>query len=751
MTASSNETTTLSGRLIRKQVFGDWAVGVFEGFDNGQYKIVGGLVETLELLQSYELTVKEVQHPKHGQQWETVAIAPYIELERASISKHLVRNFNGVGPKTAQQIVHWYEQNSSLEELRKVLAHEPWKLHGFMTAGTSKAVEFIYQARTAYSYLYTLMATRFGATGVSDPVLRRLSKWLAEMLPADTVDPVSDAFKLLAQDPYKPIIFVWGYTFSDADKLAGVMGGKSDDPVRLGAMAFSALKACSANEGHTYIPLDLLRRRVMEIDFTANAKLAVEYAGKLGYPMVLEDGHRCYLTSLLEAENSCRDVLIALTQRTYPLRGFASEAELVSEIKRAEDKAGWGYPLDESQRTSVIAMLHAPVRLHTMTAGPGCGKTSTMEIFAQLAGVSVIFCAPTGKAAKVLHARVSKYGFKATTIHQALEPSLSAPNGFLRNADNPLEAAMVVIDEASMLELVLFAALLDALPTGAHLVLMGDDDQLESIGAGRVLGDVLTLDADHQRLSVTHRNDGSILALIREVRTGHFTSPGWGHESDLQQMQIDMKNEQSFDFVQDVYLDAIKRHGIQGTVLLVPNRKGKRDQPGWNTTYLNHRLQGVLNAAGEPVKGTSLRLGDRIIVRRNMELVDASGLLAQVVNGDTGHVLSQQLSDDGQLQSLRLLLDEGRTVELGREVLDTIELAFVMTVHSAQGSEYSCVLFAVGNGASNFLNRSVFYTAISRTKRELQMFGSSDHFSSIARRSANPRFSALANKVQERE
>lgn len=745
MDASAATKITLQGRLIRKQTFGDWAVGVFEEFGGTQRKVVGALVETMEPLQPYELVVHEVTHPKHGLQLEAQSVAPYIGLERASLSNHLCRNFNGVGPKTAAQIIRWYEDKASLEELRRVLAYEPWKLHGFMTAGTTKGIEFIYQAKSAYSYFYTYMATRFGATGVSDPVIRRLSKWLTESISEETTDPVGDAFKLLAQDPYKPMLYVWGYSFSDADALASVMGGKSDDPVRLGAMAFNALKTCSGNEGHTYIPLDVLRRRILETDFGVDAKQAIEYATKLKYPIEIEEGVRCYHTPLMEAENDCASMIAALLMRCYPLRGFASEGDLISEIKKAELAAGWNHPLDESQRKAVIAMLHSNQRLHTVTAGPGSGKTATMEVFAQVAGMKVIFMAPTGKAAKVLYARVAKYGFQATTIHQALEPSLE---GFLRNEDRPLEAEIVVVDEASMLELTLAHALLLALPATAHLVLMGDFDQLQSIGPGNFLHDVLTLKADHQRLEHTHRNAGTILNLIRGINKGEFTPPDHDDSSEVMHLQLDMKDELSFDFLEDSYLDAVGRYGLQSTVLLVPNRKGKRDVKGWNTTYLNHRLQAILNATGGAVPGTQFRINDRVIIRRNMELDGESGQLVPVVNGDTGSVCGHECTEEGQLVMLRVLLDDGRNVNLGREFLDLIDLSYATTVHAAQGSEYQCVICVIANGPSSFLNRSVLYTALSRTKRELQLFGSTKHLQGIARRAPAARFSALATKVE---
>ena len=739
---------TLVGRLIRKQSFDDWAIGVFEESTGATHKVVGALVETLSEADTYELEVKEEMHAKHGLRLLVTAAVPYIGLEKESLVTHLIRNFNGVGPKTAHQIVHWYDLNSSYAELRRILAHEPWRLHGFVTAGTKKGIEFVYSASTGYSYLYTHLATRFGATGVADPVIRRIARWLSTAVGADCVDPIGDALKLFAQDPFKPVLSIWGYTFDAADTMARAMGGRSNDPVRLAGMAYHALKTVTGNEGHTYIPRDILNHAVLGIDFSIDPREAIKYALQLKYPMTIDANGRCYSDKLMHVEDDVASMLAVLMARSYPLRGFANESELNTEISQAEHVAGWGHPLDASQKSAVIAMLHANCRIHTLTAGPGFGKTSTMEVFCQVAKVRVMFCAPTGKAAKVLHERVSKYGYSASTIHQMLEPI--GPDEFRRNEDYPLETQMVVVDEAGMLGLTLVHALLLALPPGAHLVLMGDRDQLMSIDPGNFLLDVLSLPADHQTLEQTHRNSGAILQLVQQVRKGEFYPPPTDFDSDVLYLPLGMKDASAFDFVEDVYLDALGRFGSKGVVMLVPNRKGKKDVSGWNTTYLNHRFQKRLNPHGARIAGTDLLVNDRIIIRRNMEVLDEAGdTLVLVVNGDTGVVTRTITSQEGQLQRLVLTLDDGRCVSLTRESIDLVDMAYVMTVHSAQGSEYPCVIVAIANGPSSFLNRSVFYTGISRSKRELKLFGSAAQLQGVARRTVSPRFSALTQKVQE--
>jgi exodeoxyribonuclease V alpha subunit len=202
----------------------------------------------------------------------------------------------------------------------------------------------------------------------------------------------------------------------------------------------------------------------------------------------------------------------------------------------------------------------------------------------------------------------------------------------------------------------------------------------------------------------------------------------------------------TFALVEDAYLDAIRRVGVQHTGLLVPMRKGRRDTPGWNTTYLNARLQSVLNPGGQPIRGTEFRVGDRVIVRRNMALPHGDGVTT-VVNGDTGTVLSQDTNDEGMPRTCAIQLDDTRVITLPAELLDLVTLAYAMTVHAAQGSEYHTCIVLMNNGSPAFLHRRVLYTAASRAREALILFGQTPVLSAIAKRPGPTRYSALTEKV----
>jgi len=371
-----------------------------------------------------------------------------------------------------------------------------------------------------------------------------------------------------------------------------------------------------------------------------------------------------------------------------------------------------------------------------------------MEVMVQVATRhNILFGAPTGKAAKVLDGRVGRFGCSARTIHSLLEPSPEGGFSFARNEDNPLPTRVLVLDEASMIDLPLFHAVLQALPEDAHLILLGDPNQLPSIGPGQVLDDVLALPGDHHRLSVTHRNKGAILNLVASIREGRF--PG-----DIVDSSVILAGDPGLpgDGCEPVigrYLDSIREVGIENVGFLIPRRKGKADEAGWNTTYMNARLQEIINPQGIRLPGSTLRAGDRIIVRRNLliesETCDGEPSMEYLVNGDTGTLKAFRLNPSShKVETLYLVHDGGREVELPGEYLEVIGLAYATTVYAAQGSEYRHVILLVNRGAPGFMNRKILYTAVSRARERLVVYGAPEVLSQVARQHAPPRFAGLS-------
>jgi exodeoxyribonuclease V alpha subunit len=365
-----------------------------------------------------------------------------------------------------------------------------------------------------------------------------------------------------------------------------------------------------------------------------------------------------------------------------------------------------------------------------------------MEMLAHVARErKILFCAPTGKAAKVLTTRVRCYGRNAVTIHSLLGVK---DEGYHHDAENPLDADIVVVDESSMLDLALARALLDALPPACHLILLGDTGQLSSVGPGDVLASILKLPGDHHRLHQGHRNDGGIRDLVQQCRRGEVQChdrPGVHFSSALP-----APDDVGLSRVVQAYMAAVKRCGLERVALLMPRRKGNIHAPGWNTTFMNEALRQVINPDGKRVPGTTLRVGDRIIVRRNLALDDEGN--EQVVNGDTGTLLDYAVDTAGtNVLHLPLALDDGRTIRFPGGALESLSLAYAMTVHAAQGSEYQEVIVICTGGSPAFVHRGMLYTAFSRARDSLTVLGDPGAIREICMRPAPTRNALLVEQT----
>lgn len=426
--------------------------------------------------------------------------------------------------------------------------------------------------------------------------------------------------------------------------------------------------------------------------------------------------------------------------------------------------------LDESQEQALINILTSRTRLHTLTAGPGCGKTALMEVLVKvLSDKKFDFCAPTGKAAKVMTARLERLGQTCSTTYSMLQGS--GPGDFAINADDQLTGDILVVDESSMLDLEIAQALMDAVHDDMHVILLGDTRQLPSISPGMVLQDLLKVaGADHNRLTKPHRNSGGILDVVNEAGAGSVQTV------DRESVKFSHGlGEASTEFhgVMAAYLGAVSRVGIERTVLIMPKRQGEVDQPGWNTTYSNAVLRQVLNPNAPKVVGTSFCVNDRVIVRQNMTLPqptpeelqtgrrmsddeeDEGGedkrLQVRVVNGDTGtiksYVAAPKGSREGLPQWITVDLDDGRRVHLPGAAAADMGLAYALTVHAAQGSEYTEVLMVVTPGTPSFMNRNMIFTGFSRARERLSVFGEDRVIAQVAKTPLPSRNTALSQRV----
>lgn len=601
----------------------------------------------------------------------------------------------------------------------------------------------------------------------------------------------------LAQNPYHYVGDVPGYGFQRADTVGKHLGIDVRDVRRLSALSYHVLKSGCERGGHVFLSEGQFRQACLEQDSGAGEYFdEMVQAGMDGDFIVRDDGLddvRYYLPEMLEAECHLARNLVGLLSEQDVKPIFKGDLDAaIEEVGKAVQRCGGSLAengLDEDQTMALARIITTPCRIHTLTAGPGCGKTALMEVLSViLADRNMLFCGPTGKSAKVLSSRVAKHGREARTINSLLRGA--GLGSFAVNRKHPLEGDVLVSDETSMSDNGLMTSLLDAMPAHMHLILLGDDDQLPSVSPGRVLKDILQIEGvDHHRLTRTYRNSGGILDVVKEVREGALQVAD--RESVKFHANFDHRGAGSIRGVLDDYRKAVKADGIENVVLLLSRRKGNVDEPGLNTTYLNHVLRNELNPHALKVPGTRLFVGDRVLIRENMnsELLKGDDLnswssgsedqgggkdgqeqedkrMTRVVNGDTGVITSFRSAEEAagrkkvrapesraiQIREagaadMNVQLDDGRLVRLSADGFNAVDHGYAMTVHSAQGSEYKRVMMVVTPGAPSFINRTMLFTGVSRPKDYLHVYGQPEVVRRVAATPMPERNSSLVERV----
>jgi exodeoxyribonuclease V alpha subunit len=765
------------GYLDKIRVFGDWGIGDIWTEDRGSVKITGQMVKTLTEGSQYRLTGRIKRHPKYGDSIDVVTAAPHVRLDPRAIEKYMEANFEGIGPKSAKKMVKHAITNggdAGLENLRQQLLNAPWAIDWSPAnrEGTFKATS----DETAVDFVQRDLTMRLsGVQGMNSLVIGLLARWSFNCRMTDpefekTQDPVADSWRILSRDPYAAIPMVNGLGFLLADAIGKMVNVPLDAPHRLSALVAHALKRGCEMEGHVYLRRDQLVESIRQVERTIDPNVAINH-GLETNTIVLDDERgqpRYYTPELQDAEDRVAEAIAEMLGDRAPLLTAVNglDDRIQAAFRQGKQNAA-SFSLDPSQVAAVRGALTSGSRIHVITGGPGCGKTSLVETeIKMLPGKTFHFGAPTGKASKVLSSRIAQTGNKASTVHSLLRGS---EGGWQVNREDPLDGDVLVIDESSMPSLDLYRAILDACNRNMHLILVGDHNQLQSIQPGRVLSDLLEVKGiNHAHLTTVHRNGGGILEVVKEIESGKMTckdhpdvyfSHGLGDAEDF------------FPVVMNAYMDAVARRGIENVILMMSRRQGEASQPGWNTTYANAVLRDLMNPGAEKIPGSSkMHVSDRIIIRENMSLKQkpqGSNPFADdedeeevrhesVVNGDTGQIMSFELhqgkgkGNQSGAAWLRIRLDDGRTIDYPGEALNKLDHSYAMTVHSCQGSEYQEVLAVLTPGAPTFINRSTLYTAASRPRLKMHFFAEDSVLRKIAATPAPRRNSALVEKITER-
>ena len=513
-----------------------------------------------------------------------------------------------------------------------------------------------------------------------------------------------EAIKVMTEDPYRLARDVRGIGFRSADAIAEKLGIEKTAPQRLRAGVSFALQT-AMDEGHCGLPVEMLTglaERLLEVDA---ALIRTAIAEALATGEVVEDaieGEPCvFLKGLSLAEQAIADRLIERAAGSPPWAAI----DLHRAIPWVESRTG--KTLSSTQRDALRLMLSS--KLAVITGGPGVGKTSTLDLILRILvakGVRVALAAPTGRAAKRM---TEQTGVDAKTIHRLLEVS-PKHGGFTRNEENPLECDLLVIDETSMVDVPLMNALLKAVPSNAGLLLVGDVDQLPSVGPGQVLADIINSGrVPVVRLTEVFRQaaESRIVVNAHRINTGYMPEPPRrAQASDFYIVEIAEPEEGVRKLIEVVSARIPRRFGLdplKDIQVLSPMNRGVL-----GARNLNHELQRVLNP-NPPTSverfGWRFAPGDRVMQIEN-------DYDKEVFNGDLGTIA--RLDDD---EAALVVNFDGREVVYPFGELDTLVPAFATTIHKSQGSEYPAVVIPVTTQHYTMLARNLLYTGVTRGKK----------------------------------
>ncbi len=675
-------------------------------------------------------------HGQYGRQFKVERYTSVLPATAAGMEKYLGSGLvKGIGPVMAKRIVRKFGRDTLT-----VIDEQPDRLHEVLGIGPKRVglIKIAWQAQRQIREVMVFLQSH----GVSPALAVRIYKHYGD-----------GAAGVVNNDPYRLARDIHGIGFLTADKIARNLGIAADAPERVAAGVAYTLSQ-KADDGHVYVPqaelvadsAELLAvppelaavaietlRRDEQIYIETDERRRVEYPQ-------LAEARAVYLMPFYRGEvgvaSRLHRLLEAAEDRLFLFQTFDWPAALATVQRQT------GLQLTSQQQAAVRTALTQ--RVAVITGGPGTGKTTTMLALIRLldaAHCRTLLASPTGRAAKRLSEAT---GREAKTIHRLLEwqPGNARGFAFTYNEDNPLEADMVIVDEASMLDLLLTNHLLKAIPPGAHILFVGDIDQLPPVGAGNVLRDVIDSGAAAVvRLDVIFRQAAGSYIIENAHRINRGQMPEWRPEQsqDFYLFQTD-DPERAAELVVEIVQERIpRRFGIPaGEVqVLSPMHRG-----AVGVGALNERLQAALNppAANKPERrlgGRVFRLGDRVMqIRNNYD--------KEVYNGDLGQIVAL----DSVEQTLAVRID-GRVVGYDFLELDELTHAYAVSVHKSQGSEFSAVVIPVMTQHYMLLQRNLLYTAVTRAKKLVVLVGAPRAIAiAVNNNRISGRYSGLAERLR---
>lgn len=727
----------LTGEVIKvRYVNEENGYSVFDlNTSDGEIKIVG-IFDSVNIGESLEVEGEFTYDNKYGEQLNVSSYQKKLPSSTVEIEKYLASGIiSTIGPKNASYIVKQFGKKSLdivFDETDKLL-----EVRGIGKKSIEKIKRSVEELKFSKNILFHL-------TGLG--ISLSLSKKIYNIFREDTLE-------IINENPYKLIKNVKGIGFLKADEIALKNNLDKNSPYRIESAILYVLNQKAINFGHVYYPKEKLTDEVSKLIKVEKELIEPVYMNLLLSSEVVIDNSfeesNIYLDYLYISESYIASKLAKMALNEDFKILFDIEKEIKEAIKSLSIK------LSGIQIDAIKSCFKENISI--ITGGPGTGKTTIINTIAKIYldnGYNISLCAPTGRAAKRIEETT---GIEAKTIHRMLGyiPSSYDDIGhFEYNEDNPLETDLIIIDEMSMVDVVLFEKLLRGTKDNTRLIIVGDVDQLPSVGAGNVLSDLINSEkikytklvdifrqSENSNIIVNaHKINNGQEPILNEKNSDFFflktETPAITRNVVVDLISKRLPKAYGYDFSRDIQILTQSRKGICGVF------------------ELNRLLQDILNPKNEEtdeilVGNKLFRVNDKVMQTKNnynLSFVDSDGEENfGVYNGDMGHIIFIDKSS----KKLTVEMDDKRLIDYTLEDLDNLELAYAITIHKSQGSEFKSVIIPMFDGYKLLQTRNLLYTAITRAKENIVLVGDKNVMNNMIRNNTiNSRYSNLENRIK---